>query len=82
MLTVDKELLSGKFKLNVFKSDYLSTEFVFICFEFENVLLIYNFFFTFLTLDIRDLKSRLGQTAIALGLVSPFNTFHYIHTKV
>ena len=26
MLTVDKELSSGKFKLNVFKSDYLSTE--------------------------------------------------------
>ena len=45
MLTVDKELLSGKFKLNVFKSDYLSTEFVFVCFEFENVLLINNFFF-------------------------------------
>ena len=55
---------------------------LFICFDFENVLLIYAFFFTFLTLDIRDLKSRLGQTAKALGLVSPFNTFHYIHTKV
>ena len=40
------------------------------------------FFSTFLTLDIRDLKSRLGQTAKALGLVSPFNTFYYIHAKV
>ena len=55
---------------------------LFICFDFENVLLIYTFFFTFLALDIRDLKSRLGQTAKALGLVSPFNTFYYIHAKV
>ena len=55
---------------------------LFICFDFENVLLIYAFFFTFLTLDIRDLKSRLGQTAKARGLVSPFNTFYYIHAKV
>ena len=31
---------------------------------------------------MRDLKSRFDQKAIALGLVSPFNTFHYIHTKV
>ena len=53
-----------------------------MCFEFENVLIIYTFFFTFLTLDIRVLKSRLGQTAIALGLVFLFNTFHYIHAKV
>ena len=55
---------------------------LFIFFDFENVLLIYAFFFTFLTLDIRDVKSRLGQTAKALGLVSPFNTFYYIHAKV
>ena len=54
---------------------------LFICFDFENVLLIYAFFFTFLTLDIRDSKSRLGQTAKALGLVSPFNTFYYIRTQ-
>ena len=44
---------------------------------------IYTFFFTFLTLGIRALKSRLGEIAIALGLaIPPFNTFHYIHTKV
>ena len=65
MLTVDKELSSGKFKINLVKSDYLPTEFI---------VYLYRFFFTFLTLDIRDLKSRLGQTAKALGLVSPFNT--------
>ena len=83
MLTVDKELSCGKFKLNVFKSDYLSTEFIVYLFRFWKCFIKYIlFFFTFLTLDIRELKSRLGQTAIALGLVSPFNTFHYIHTKV
>ena len=85
MLTVDKELSCGKFKLNVFKSDYLSTEFIVYLFRFWIVLLIYVhfFFFIFLTqVDVRDLKSRLGQTAKARGLVSPFNTFHYIHTKV
>ena len=73
MLTVDKELSSGKFKLNVFKSDYLSTEFIVYLFRFWNVLLIHTFFFffTFLTLDIRDLKSRFGQAVKALGLVSP-----------
>ena len=65
MLTVDKELSSGKFKINVFKSDYLSTEFIV---KFVSI-------FTFLTLDIRDLKSRLGQTAKALGLVSPLILF-------
>ena len=76
MLTVDKELSSGKFKINVVKSDYLPIEFIVYLFRFWNVLLIYIafFFFTFLTVDIRDLKSRLGQTAKALGLVSPFNT--------
>ena len=41
---------------------------LFICFDFENVLLNIYFFFTFLTLGIRVLKSCLGQTAIALGL--------------
>ena len=45
MLTVDKELSSEKFKLNVFKSDYLSTEFIVYLFSFWNVLLIYTFFF-------------------------------------
>ena len=34
MLTVDKELSSGKFKLNVFKSDYLSIEFIVYLFRF------------------------------------------------
>ena len=85
MLTVDKKLSSAKFELNVFKSDYLSTEFIVYLFRFWIVLLIYVhfFFFIFLTqVDVRDLKSRLGQTAKARGLVSPFNTFHYIHTKV
>ena len=77
MYIVDKELWFGKFKLNVFNSDYLSTDFIVYLFRFWNVLLIYTFF-TFLTLDIRDLKSRFGQTAKALGLVSP----HYIRTKV
>ena len=56
---------------------------LFICFDFKNVLLNIYFFFTFLTLGIRVLKSRLGEKAIALGLaISSFNTFHYIHTKV
>ena len=84
MLTVDKELSSGKFKLNVFKSDYLSTEFIVYLFRFWKcfINICFFFFFTFLTLDIRDLKSRLGQTAKALGLVSPFNTFYHIHAKV
>ena len=82
MLTVDKELSSGKFKLNVFKSDYLSTEFIVYLFRFWKCFINICFFFTFLTLDIRDLKSRLGQTAKALGLVSPFNTFYYIHATV
>ena len=54
---------------------------LFICFDFENVLCNIYFFFTFFTLEIRDLKSRLGQTAKALGLVSFFNTFHHIHIK-
>ena len=82
MLTVDKELSSGKFKLNVFKSDYLSTEFIVYLFRFWKCFINIYFFFTFPTLEIRDLKSRLGQTAKALGLVSPFNTFYYIHAKV
>ena len=34
MLTVDKELSSGKFKVNVFKSDYFSTEFIVYLFRF------------------------------------------------
>ena len=34
MLTVDKELSCGKFKLNVFKSDYLSTECIVYLFRF------------------------------------------------
>ena len=51
---------------------------LFICFDFENVLCNIYFFFTFFTLEIRDLKSRLGQTAKALGQVS---TFHHIQTK-
>ena len=83
MLTVDKELSCGKFKLNVFKSDYLSTEFIVYLFRFwKSFITICFFFFTFLTLDIRDLKSRPGQTAKALGLVSPLNTFYHIHAKV
>ena len=82
MLTVDKELSSGKFKLNVFKSDYLSTEFIVYLFRFWKCFINIYFFFTFPTLEIRDLKSRLGQTAKVLGLVSPFNTFYYIHAKV
>ena len=82
MLTVDKELSSGKFKLNVFKSAYLSTEFIVYLFRFWKCFINICFFFTFLTLDIRDLKSRLRQTAKALGLVSAFNTFYYIHAKV
>ena len=73
----------GNFKLNVFKSGYLSTEFIVYLFRFWTCFINICFFFsTFLTLDIRDLKSRLGQTAKALGLVSPFNTFYYIHAKV
>ena len=34
MLTIDKELSSGKFKLNAFKSDYFSTEFIVYLFRF------------------------------------------------
>ena len=60
MLTVDKELSSGKFKLNVLKSDYLSTECIVYLFRFWKCFINICFFFTFLTLDIRDLKSRLG----------------------
>ena len=82
MLTVDKGLSSGKFKLNVFKSAYLSTEFIVYLFRFWKCFINIYFFITFLILDIRDLKSRLGQTAKALGLVSAFNTFYYIHAKV
>ena len=82
MLTVDKEFSSGKFKLIVFKSAYLSTESIVFFFRFWKCFINIYFFFTFLPLDIRDLKSRLGQTAKALGLVSPFNTFYYIHAKV
>ena len=54
---------------------------LFTCFDFENVLCNIYFFFIFFPLEIRDLKSRLGQTAKALGQVSPFNTFHRIQTK-
>ena len=34
MLTVDKELSSGKFKINVVKSDYLPIEFIVYLFRF------------------------------------------------
>ena len=44
MLTVDKELSSGKFKVNVFKSDYFSTEFIVYLFRFWIVLLNIYFF--------------------------------------
>ena len=56
MLTVDKELSSGKFKVNVFKSDYFSTEFIVYLFRFWKCFIKHILFPTFLTLGIRVLK--------------------------
>ena len=44
-ITVDKELSSGKFILNVFKSDYLSTEFIVYLFRFWKCFINICFFF-------------------------------------
>ena len=56
MLTVDKELSFGKFKVNVFKSDYFSTEFIVYLFRFWKCFIKHIVFPTFLTLGIRVLK--------------------------
>ena len=46
MLTVDKELSSGKFKPNVFKSDYFSTGFIVYLFRFWKCFIKYILFFS------------------------------------
>ena len=56
ILTVDKELSSRKFKRNVFKSDYFSTEFIVYLFRFWKCFIKHIVFPTFLTLGIRVLK--------------------------
>ena len=82
MLTVDKELSRGKFKLNVFKSDYLSTECIVYLFRFWKCFINRCFFFHVPHSWHQRFKVTFRLNGKALGLVSLFNTFYYIHPKV